>query len=45
MAGGSREFLFGRNEPGLIAYHNWLERAMDGAPAGISPNAKTKEVA
>ena len=30
MAGGAESFVFGRNEPGLIAYHDWLDRAMDG---------------
>ncbi|WP_420605515.1 aromatic ring-hydroxylating oxygenase subunit alpha [Novosphingopyxis sp.] len=29
MAGGAKEFVFGRNEPGLIHYHEWLDRAME----------------
>lgn len=28
MAGGIAQFIFGRNEPGLIAYHEWLDDAM-----------------
>ncbi|MGJ9413221.1 aromatic ring-hydroxylating dioxygenase subunit alpha [Aeromicrobium sp. CF4.19] len=28
MAGGIGQFTFGRNEPGLIAYHEWLDDAM-----------------
>ena len=44
MAGGFSEFVFGRNEPGLIAYHNWLESAMDGVPSGMFGNSQTKEV-
>ena len=27
-AGGLAQFTFGRNEPGLIAYHGWLDEAM-----------------
>lgn len=29
LAGGKRSFVFGRNEPGLVAYHKWLDAAME----------------
>lgn len=28
-AGGLNQFVFGRNEPGLIAYHQWLDDALN----------------
>ncbi|MGE4324102.1 MAG: aromatic ring-hydroxylating dioxygenase subunit alpha [Sphingobium sp.] len=42
MAGGSGEFVFGRNEPGLVAYHNWLDRAMAGPGSTLSDMKKEK---
>jgi phenylpropionate dioxygenase-like ring-hydroxylating dioxygenase large terminal subunit len=34
-AGAMDHFLFGRNEPGLIHYHEWLDAAMAEEPAGV----------
>lgn len=34
-SGANREFLFGRNEPGLQHYHSWIERIMTGDTEGL----------
>lgn len=45
MAGGAKEFVFGRNEPGLIAYHDWLDRAVPASGRDHGKQPKKEEVA
>lgn len=45
MAGGSSEFVFGRNEPGLIAYHDWLDRMVPAPRPRADKQPQKKEVA